>query len=138
MFQLVDERPGVCSIGYDDSNEAVVITWLRNDNEAFRPMLEKQLQLIVAHDAKTVIVDTREATGTLNDENQAWLGDNFFPRLSCTGLVALVNVVPRSALAVLVNRRSFRGRDVTFTIAEVSSLDEAHALARDYCGNVPA
>jgi hypothetical protein len=138
VFRLVDERPDVCTIGLDETLNAVIITWARNDNDAFRPMLETQLRLVVQHDAAVLIVDTTEATGALNDANQAWLGTDFFPRLSCTGLAALINVVPRSATAVLVNRRSFRGREVSFAIIEVSTLDEALALAASYRPAVPA
>jgi hypothetical protein len=138
VFRLAEERPGVCTIGYDDTYNAVVITWARNDNDAFRPMLEMQLRLIVEHDAAVVVVDTTDATGALNDENQAWLASDFFPRLACTGLAALINVVPRSATAVLVNRRSFRGREVSFAIIEAPSLDEAYALASTYRPGVPA
>ncbi len=136
MFRLVDEHPDVCTIVYDDALNAVIITWTRNDNDLFRPMLETQLRLVVEHDAAVVIVDTTEATGALNDVNQAWLGDDFFPRLSCTGLAALINVVPRSATAVLVNRRSFRGREVSFAIVETSSLDEALVMATTFTPGV--
>ena len=138
MFRLEDEHPGVCSIGYDDEHNAVIITWARNDNDAFQPMLESQLRLVVLHDATVVIVNTLDATGALNDVNQAWLADDFFPRLSCTGLAALINVVPRSATAVLVNRRSFRSRQVPFAIVEAASLDEALVLAGTYSAGVPA
>jgi hypothetical protein len=138
VFRLPEERPGLCTIGYDDAYNAVVITWARNDNEAFQPMLELQLRLVVEHDAAVVVVDTTDATGALNDTNQAWLASDFFPRLSCTGLAALINVVPRSATAVLVNRRSFRGRDVPFAIVEASSLAEAYTMATSYRPGVPA
>ena len=138
MFRLVDEVPDVCTIGYDDEHAAVVITWTRNDNDAFQPMLELQLRLVVQHDAAVVIVDTIDATGALNDANQTWLANDYFPRLSCTGLAALINVVPRSATAVLVNRRSFRGREVSFAIIEAPSLADAFALAGGYRPGVPA
>jgi hypothetical protein len=138
VFRLAEELPGVCRIGYDDAYNAVVITWVRNDNAAFQPMLERQLQLIVEHDAAVVIVDTIDATGALDDANQAWLTTDFFPRLSGTGLAALINVVPRSATAVLVNRRSFRGREVSFAIIEAASLDEAYTTATTYRPGVPA
>jgi hypothetical protein len=138
VFRLVEERPGVCTIGYDDDHNAVVITWTRNDNAAFQPMLELQLRLIVEHNAAVVIVDTIDAKGALDDTNQAWLTSDFFPRLSRTGLAALINVVPRSATAVLVNRRSFRGREVSFAIIEAASLDEAYTMATSYRPGVPA
>jgi hypothetical protein len=138
VFRLAEERPGVCTIGYDDAYNAVVITWTRNDNEAFQPMLELQLRLVVEHDAAVVIVDTTDATGALNDTNQTWLATDFFPMLACTGLAALINVLPRSATAVLVNRRSFRGREVPFAIVEATTLDEAYTMATSYRPGVPA
>jgi hypothetical protein len=136
VFRLEDQWPDVCSIGYDDSYHAVLITWTRNDNEAFQPMLEAQLRLVVQHDAPVVIVNTLDATGAVNDVNQSWLAESYFPRLSCTGLEVLINVVPRSATAVLVNRRSFRGRELSFAIVEASTLEEAQAMAASY--RIPA
>lgn len=129
MFRLAEQRPGVCSVGYDDARNAVIITWAKNDNDAFQPMLETQLRLVQEHGARVVIVDTSEVTGTVNSVNQAWLTDDFFPRMSSTGLHSMITVVPRSATAVLVNRRSFRDHDLPFAVVETQSLDEALALA---------
>lgn len=129
MLRLVETRPGVCSVGYDDTCNAVVITWTKNDNDAFQPMLETQLRLVQQHSATAVIVDTSETTGTVNAENMTWLGEDYFPRLSTSGLRTLITVVPRSATTLLVNRRSFRDRDVAFSIVEAQTLAEARALA---------
>ncbi len=129
MLRLAESLPGVCTVGYDDDCNAVIITWARNDNDAFQPMLEAQLRLVTKHGATAVIVDTSDTTGAVNADNLTWLGDDFFPRLSASGLKTLITVVPRSATTVLVNRRSFRDRDVTFSIVEAKSLDEARTLA---------
>lgn len=129
MLRLVETRPGVCTVGFDDTCHAVVITWTKNDNDAFQPMLETQLRLIQQHSAAAVIVDTSEATGTVNADNMTWLAENYFPRLSASGLKTLITVIPRSATTLLVNRRSFRDRDVAFTIVEVQTLAEAKTLA---------
>ena len=129
MFRLAEQCPGVCSVGYDDVRNAVIITWAKNDNDAFQPMLETQLRLVQEHAAAVVIVDTSQVTGTVDSVNQAWLTDDFFPRMSRTGLRRMITVMPRSATAVLVNRRSFRGHDLPFEVVETQSLDEALALA---------
>lgn len=132
MYQLETERPGICALGYDDSVKSVIITWLINDDAVFRAMLEEQLVLIHRHAAATVIVDTSAVRGVLNDENQQWLTDNFFPRLSSSGLAALISVVPKSAIAALTNLRSFRGCDVAFDLVEVASLPAAMTRAAEY------
>jgi hypothetical protein len=130
---IVEDLPGVCTVGYDPQERAVVMTWLRNDDAAFRPMLEIQLRTITEHQAATVIVDTSTVKGVLSDENQAWLASDFFPRLNKSGLKALISVTPQSAIAALVNRRSFREPvGMSFDIVECGSLAEAKTRAAGY------
>lgn len=130
---IVEDLPGVCTVSYDPQERAVVMTWLRNDDAAFQPMLEIQLRTITEHKAATVIVDTSRVKGVLSDENQEWLATNFFPRMNKSGLKALISVTPESAIAALVNRRSFRQPvGLSFDIVECASLDEARARAAGY------
>jgi hypothetical protein len=130
---IVEELPGVCTVTYDPQERAVVMTWLRNDDDAFRPMLEIQLRTITEHHAATVIVDTSTVKGVLSDENQEWLARDFFPRLNKSGLKALISVTPQSAIAALVNRRSFREPvGLSFDIVECGSLAEAKTRAAGY------
>jgi hypothetical protein len=130
---IVEELPGVCTVGYDPQHRAVVMTWLKNDDTAFRPMLEIQLRTIREHQAATVIVDTSKVKGVLSDANQEWLMADFFPRMNKSGLKALISVTPQSAIATLVNRRSFREPvGLSFDMVECGSLDEARARAAGY------
>jgi hypothetical protein len=129
MFVLVEDTPGVGSIGYDDELKAVILTWLKNDNDVFRPRLETELQLIEQRSLATLIVDTSDVKGALNEADQQWLADDFFPRLSKTSLQALVSVVPTSPLATLVNQRSFRAADVPFEVLSVPTVGEAYTVA---------
>ena len=129
VYVLVDDTPGIGSIGYDDDLRAVILTWLKNDNDMFRPRLEQQLELINSRGLLTVVVDTSAVRGVLNDANQQWLADDFFPRLSATSLKALVSVVPQSAISALTNHRSFRSAAVPFDLISVDTVDEAHAIA---------
>jgi len=131
MFVLVDERPGIVRIGYDADLQAVIITWWKNDNSLFREMMEIELRLLSEHHLVTLIIDTSEVTGVLNDENQQWLAENLNPRLAATGLRQLLAVVPRSAIANLSNRRSFREQSSSFAVREVASLDDARRIAAD-------
>jgi hypothetical protein len=132
LFELVDDLPGVCSIGYDPEVEAVVIRWLVNDDESFRPMLETQLRIVTVRGASTVVVDTLLARGMVDDDNQTWLVEDFFPRLSQTGLKAIITVRPKSAITRIVNARSFQQGDHPFSMLEVSTLEEAMVLAAKY------
>ena len=129
MLVPVDDCPGVGSIGYDDSIQAVILTWFRNDDAIFRDRMETELRLVTERGLTTVIVDTSQVKGVLSLENQAWIAEDFFPRLSKTGLRALVSVVPKSAIAHLTNKRSFVGASVPFEILQVDTLAEAHAVA---------
>jgi hypothetical protein len=128
-YVLVEDTPGVGSIGYDDDLKAVVVTWLKNDNDVFRPRLEAELALVEQRLLSTVIVDTSNVKGALSEANQTWLSDDFFPRLSKTSLRVLVSVVPHSAIATLTNQRSFRAAQVPFDILSVPTVDEAYAVA---------
>ena len=42
----------------------VVVRWLRYDDFAVKPALEQQLELILQHRLRSVIVDSQEAVGT--------------------------------------------------------------------------
>jgi hypothetical protein len=127
---MIEERPGVGSVGYDADVLAVVMTWLKNDNDAFQPMLETQLRVVTERRARTVIVDTSQVKGVINDANQDWLVKDFYPRLGAAGLRALISVAPQSAIAALVNRRSFHDPvGLSFEIVECASLHEARAHA---------
>lgn len=133
---LETERPSTCTLGYDAALNAVVITWLHND--VFRPMLEQQLVLVRRHRATTVIVDTSMVKGLVNNENQDWLSNDYFARLSSSGLAALISVVPKSAIAAPTNLPSFRGHDVSFDMVEVASLEAAQACAQQYAAALSA
>jgi hypothetical protein len=138
MFVLVDDCPGVGSIGYDDSIKAVILNWFKNDDGIFRARMETELRLILERGLTTVIVDTSQAKGVLSLENQAWIADDFFPRLSKTGLRALVSVVPQSAIAHLTNKRTFVGAQVPFEIVQVDTVAEAHDVAVRVMNGAPA
>ena len=138
MFVLVDDCPGVGSIGYDDSIKAVILTWFKNDDALFRDRMETELRLVVERDLLSVIVDTAQVKGVLSLENQAWIAEDFFPRLSQTGLRALVSVVPQSAIAQLTNKRSFLGAQVPFEVLQVDSLAEACDVAARVMNGAPA
>lgn len=135
---IVEELPGVCSVGYDAQVRAVVMTWLKNDDIAFRPMLEVQLRTVIERHAASVIVHTSQAKGVLNDANQDWLVADFFPRLNTSGLPALISVTPQSAIAALVNRRSFREPvGLSFDVVDCGSLEDARARAAGYATQRP-
>ena len=131
MLSVSSERAGSCSVGYDSDIGAVVITWLRNDNAIFQEMLTLELQLVEEHGAASVIVDTSTTTGVLNDENQEWLVDVHYPKLTAAGLRAQISVTPKSATATLVNKRWERaGAQLPFAVVTTSSLEAAYDLAR--------
>lgn len=138
MYVLVEDTPGVGSIGYDDELKAVVLTWLKNDNNAFRPRLEAELTLVVDRGLLTVVIDTSQVKGALNEGNQQWLVDDFFPRLAKTQLKALVSVVPQSALSALVNQRSFGSVQGSFEVCSVGTVAEAYAAASRVANGLPA
>jgi Cu/Ag efflux pump CusA len=109
-----------------------VVRWLRYDDDAVKPALEQQLELILQHRLRSVIVDSQEAVGTYSPTMNRWIGQEFLPRMQHTEVQLLVTVVPRSSLAAMANREwQESGQQAGMRIVEVGSMAEAERLVRD-------
>lgn len=125
------EIENTVSVRHDPALNAVVIRWLRHADEAVRPALGKQLELMLAHGLTTVIVDSSDATGAYSAETNAWIGQEFVPQLVRTAIKGFVTVVPRSAVADLANQ-GWQESDTSlgFPMVQVATLAEAEQHAR--------
>lgn len=121
------------TVRHDAALGAVVVRWLRHADEAVRPALGKQLELIKAHRLGTVIVDSSEAVGAYSAETNQWIGQEFVPLLCRTSLRGFVTVVPRNAVADLANQ-GWQDADhsLGFPMVQVATLAEAEQLARTW------
>lgn len=109
-----------------------MVRWLRYDDFAVKPALEQQLELILQHRLRSVIVDSQEAVGTYSPAMNRWIGQEFVPRMQNTEVQLLVTVVPRSSLAAMANKEwQDGGQQSGMRMAEVGSMAEAERLARD-------
>jgi len=125
------EVEGVVSVTHVPELEAVVVRWLRYQDQAVKPALGKQLELIRTHSLRTVVVDSSEAVGAYSAEMNRWIGVEFVPLLERTTMKAFVTVVPRSAVADLANKGWQEGQNgLGFQMVEVASMREAEEIAR--------
>jgi hypothetical protein len=109
-----------------------VVRWLRYDDFAVKPALEQQLELILQHRLRSVIVDSQEAVGAYSPAMNRWIGQEFVPRMQDTEVQLLVTVVPRSSLAAMANKEwQDGGQQSGVRMVEVGSMAEAERLARD-------
>ena len=86
--------PGVVSVRLEPRLRTVVLRWLRYDDFAVKPALEQQLELIVEHRLRSVIVDSADAVGSYSPAMNRWIGQEFVPRMQSTEVQLLVTVVP--------------------------------------------
>jgi Cu/Ag efflux pump CusA len=128
----------VVTVSLEPRLRTVVVRWLRYDDVAVKPALEKQLELILQHRLRSVIVDSQEAVGTYSPAMNRWIGQEFVPRMQDTEVQLLVTVVPRSSLAAMANKEwQDGGQQAGMRMAEVGSMAEAERLARDAMDAVP-
>jgi Methyl-accepting chemotaxis protein (MCP) signalling domain len=100
---VVLSQPGTLTMSVIDALGAVVMAWEHQSDAAFRPAVERQLELINERRLDVVIVDTSRVTGTLSDATQQWIAGEFFPRMSRSTVRVVVAIVPSSAIARMVN-----------------------------------
>jgi methyl-accepting chemotaxis protein len=130
---VVVSQPDTLTMSAIDSLGAVVMAWEHQSDAAFRPAVERQLELINERRVTTVIVDTSRVTGTLSDATQQWIAEDFFPRMGRTTVRVVVAIVPRSAIARMVNGHwQGVGNSCGFDQVEVSTMAEAQAVAQQY------
>ena len=126
------EVPGVVTVSLEPRLRTVVVRWLRYDDVAVKPALEQQLELIVRHRLRSVIVDSADAVGTYSPAMNRWIGTEFVPRMQTTDVRVLVTVVPRSSLAAMANKEwQDGGQRAGMRMAEVASMADAERLARE-------
>ncbi|MFC7497573.1 MULTISPECIES: methyl-accepting chemotaxis protein [unclassified Nocardioides] len=121
------------TVRHEPTLDAVVVRWLRHADDAVRPALGQQLDLIVRHRLGTVIVDSSDATGAYSAETNAWIGREFVPKLMRTSIRGFVTVVPRNAVADLANQGWQEADDsLGFPMVQVGTYAEAEQLARTW------
>ncbi len=126
------EVDGAVQVIHDPELDAVVVRWLRYADEAVKPALGKQLELVTSRRLSTVIVDSSEAVGAYSPAMNHWIGHEFVPLLRRTSLRGFVTVVPRSAVADLANKGwQDQGDDGGFPMVEVATFADAARFARE-------
>lgn len=97
---LLYEAADVCRTTYDPASRILVATWWRMEHAQLQPNLERQMEQVQAG-ARYLIIDVGDCVGAPTAAEQAWFVGTVFPSYRAGGLVALINVVPKSGVARL-------------------------------------
>ena len=97
---------GIVETEYDSATKTIICTWIHLGPHAhLRPCLQAQVDCVVAHATKAIIIDTSESQGVLTQEDQGWIGDYVFPTYQAHGVKAVITVLPQSALTNMAAKR---------------------------------
>ena len=124
---------GVVETIYDAATQTMTCTWIHLGPHAhLRPCLQAQVDCVIAHDTRAIIVDTADAKGVLTQDDQAWIGEYVFPTYQANGLKALITVLPKSALTGLAAKRWQKtGSNFGFDFMDADSLATAKQIVAD-------
>lgn len=127
---ILYEAKGICTAWYDSSKSQVGVTWHKFPGDGhFRPCLDAQVRAVEAERAKFVIVDVRKTTGVPTQDDQNYLVQTVFPAYKKANLLAIVTLVPESAVAKMGAKRwQSSGSQFGFKMFEAGSLDDANGL----------
>jgi hypothetical protein len=131
---LLYEAEGVCRTTYDPASQIMVATWWNMLHEHIRPNLTAQMDQVRAG-VRFLIIDVGDCLGAPTPEDQAWFGDTVFPSYRADGLIALINVVPRSGKARLgANRWQRTASEFGFYTFDTSDVATALDLIAERYG----
>ncbi len=125
------EIPGVFTCTYESTAKAVVGSWHTFQTDKVSDAVTRHAQAGRRFGARTCIVDVSGVRGVPAPEDAAWIEKNGHPLVQQGGMVAVVNVVPGSAIVKMGADRWARAATQkgmqTFT---TNSLEDALELAR--------
>jgi hypothetical protein len=121
---LVYDATDICRTTYDPASRIIVATWWIMVHEHIRPNLERQMAL-VKDGARFLVIDVGDCRGVPAPEDQAWFGEVVFPAYRRDGLLAMINVVPKSGVARLGANRWQR----TASLAGFETFDTSDVQA---------
>lgn len=91
---------------YDPATQTITCTWHHlGPHDHLRPCLQAQVDCVLAHTTKAIVIDTSASQGVLTQEDQAWIGEYVFPSYQSRGLKAVITVLPQSALTNMSAKR---------------------------------
>jgi hypothetical protein len=124
------EEPEIVSAGLDQAGNVVVRWQNLASGEVVRACCEAQLEQ-VCQGARVIIVDAAEARWMPPSETLDWIADTLFPDLRDAGLLAIITVIPRSAVTRTASTRWRRaGEPFSFGMYETRTIEAATELAR--------
>lgn len=129
-------HPGVALVTWDRTSKAVITEWQGWANPSeFAAVLEAGLRAIKEHRSSRGLVDCLRQR-VVQQSDQDWVNQNWFPRALAAGLTRLALVLPKSELAMMnIKDVLSKVSDTTLEIAYFSTVDEAIGwLARPSSG----
>jgi hypothetical protein len=91
--------PGVAIVKWDLTSEAAHMEWLGwADSAEFRGANDALIRVITKHRSSRILGDSRKIK-VIKKSDQAWVNNDWFPRILAAGLKRMALVIPESNLA---------------------------------------
>ena len=134
MHQVLYNSDDVVAAHYDQPLNTIIVTWtFLGPHDYLRPCLEAQLECAREDNAKSVIIDTSNATGVLDQSDQEWFGTTLFPEMQKAGVKAIITVTPENAIPKMASKQwQSVGLQFGIDFIETGSLETAKELAQQY------
>jgi hypothetical protein len=118
-------------VSWDEATQCIMSEWYGMVPTAkLRGTLEKILELCQQKATKRYLADISQLTVVTKDD-EAWLGENWFPRAMAAGVKSFAFVIPKSALTRLSANEVIRKVPNTDKeMTQFSSLEEAKKWLR--------
>ncbi len=135
-MKLFYQKSGIVEASSDIYSKTMLITWLNfKDDDAMVECCEAQLAQLELG-IKVAIIDARNAKGVPSQERQKWFETSLYPTLGQRGLIAVITVLPQSAITLLASKRWIKsGSQFSFDSFEANSLTTAYELADNIVAN---
>ncbi len=97
---IIFDRPGVAVLRWEPALRAVCLEWQGwADPAEFAAALEAGLGALIEHRGSRWLADCRDMK-TIQQSDQEWLDQSWFPRVIAAGLHRMAVVIPKSGLAM--------------------------------------
>jgi flagellar biosynthesis GTPase FlhF len=126
MSKAVLQDDTAYTIEWDDDIEAVVHTWEEfTSGQEFRDGCEALLDAIKRKNADRILVDTRGIQAH-DDDDQAWLEEQWVPRVIDAGVSYAATLIPDSAIAEMdMEELMTELEEYDYTTMMTADMDEA-------------
>ncbi len=119
-------RPGVAVVSWEAASKAVFIEWQGWANpDEFAAALDSGVATLIEHRSTLWLADCR-GMKAIQQSDQEWLDQHWFPRVLAAGLKRMALVIPKSTLAAM-NLKDIMGRvpNTNLDVCFFATIEEA-------------